>query len=297
MILIEIMRRTVGTVLTVVLVILAGCSGVFGGSSGEPTETLTPAAVPTDEPTPTPVPQLAPGLTRQGIVNTDALVAAHMSFLQNRSFTSRSNMTVLAPNGTVRSRSTGTLLAGPPDKGVYSVYEPERNGSGGYPNNRSYPVHTELWANEEEIFRKQTLANGTTTYEQRRSEARLGIDEAFLQYILEPFGTANTSVTEREYNGTTLYLVQGHRQSDQGFGQENRSLRLLIDDRGAIHSYRTVQQPVESGSKNIRKVNFSRIGATDAPERPSWVDRVVNRTTQISGKVSTKSVDRVKHPY
>lgn len=274
------MRRTVGTVLIAVLVILAGCSGVFGGNGSGPTETLTPAAVPTDEPTPTPVPQLAPGLTRQGIVDTDALVAAHVSFLQNRSFTSRSNMTVLAPNGTVRSWSTGTLHAGPPGKGVYSVYESERNGSNRYPSNQSHPVRAEIWANEKGVFRKQIFANGTATYEQQRPVPRLGADEAFLQYILKPFGTGDTSVTEREHNETTLYLVQGYNQSDQGFRQENRSLRLLVDGQGVIHSYRIVQQPTEGGPKSVREANISRIGVTNAPERPSWVDEAVNRTIQ-----------------
>ena len=106
------MRRALGTVLVVVLVVLAGCSGVFGGGDGS-TETVTPAAVPTDEATATPAPRLVPGVTKRGIESPRALVAAHQSFLQNRSFTQRSNSTALAANGSAVLRTTGTLRAGP----------------------------------------------------------------------------------------------------------------------------------------------------------------------------------------
>src|SRR6056297_973416 len=106
------MRRALGTVLVVVLVVLAGCSGVFGGSD-EPTETVTPAAVPADEPTPTLVPQLAPGVTEQGIESPRALVAAHGSFFGNQSFARASNTTVVATNGSVLVQRTSRLRAGP----------------------------------------------------------------------------------------------------------------------------------------------------------------------------------------
>lgn len=279
------MHRAGGIALVAILIILTGCSGVFGGG-GEPQETLTPASVPTDEPTPTPVPQLAPGLNQQGIENVSALVAAHNSVLRNQSFTTKSNTTELAPNGTIRFRSAGILHAGPPGKGVYSINKVERNRSGRAPNTQSYPVRSEAWANEEQVFLKQTLKNKTTTYDRQKTEARLRTTGSYLQDILKPFGVANTSVKTQKHNGTTLYLVEGSAQ-DPGIG--SKSLRLLVDDQGIIHSYRIVQE-LSSGKNTPRIIDerkYLEIGSTDVPKRPSWVDEAIDRTTPIPEETST----------
>lgn len=89
----------------VVLVALAGCSAVGGGSGGaggvtpggEPT--VTPAPVPTDRPGGS----LAPGLTGDGVVDAERLAAAHRRALTDRSYTERS-LTV------VTRRSNGSQL-------------------------------------------------------------------------------------------------------------------------------------------------------------------------------------------
>ncbi|EMA46952.1 hypothetical protein [Halococcus saccharolyticus] len=283
------MQRAVGTVLVVVLIVLAGCSGVFGGDGGgESTPTVTPMTVPTDEPTPTPVPQLAPGLTGQGIENASALVAAHSSFLQNRSFTTRTNVTGLATNGSVVIQRTDTLRAGPRGEGVYSVSV--TNGSYRYVSPETVPVRTAIWTNGERLLLNRTYANGTTTYERYRdsTEERYGAAGAGLRYRLEPFDTTTTSVTERDRNGTTLYLVRGKIRSNQTFGRESMSLRMLVDPQGVIHSYRIVQQPQNSEnlSRVVSTTRFSSIGATDTPTRPSWINEATNRTTPVPNRLS-----------
>ena len=266
------MRRALGTMLVVVLVVLAGCSGVFGGDGDDSTETVTPAAVPTDKPTPTPVPQFAPGLTGEGIENPRVLVGAHTSVLRNRSFTLRSNSTGVAQNGSIIGRSTGTLRAGSPSEGVH--YVSEGNGTATY----------SIWAKGGRTFQKQTFPNGTTTYRQYEaySGERYGVSGAGLRTLLEPFSIANSSVTERERNGTTLYLVRGDARNDERYGQGNISLRMLVDSRGFIHSYRTVREAPFDGeevSQISRESRYTKVGATDAPERPSWVETAKNRTT------------------
>lgn len=271
------MQRAVGTVLVAVLVVLAGCSGVFSGS-GEPTETLTPASVPTDKPTPTPVPQLAPGVTEQGIENASALVAAHGSFLQNRSFTQRSNSTALASNGSVLLRTTSTLRAGPAGEGLYSVIE--RNGSYLSRESAAISAHSEAWLNGERYVVKRTFPNGTTTHNRAPSSAtRADIATGTLPYLLESFGTNDTTVTERlTRNGTTLYRVEGTSDARR---QPNTTLRLLVDSRGVVHEYTTTRRlSAGSGvSKSVTRTRLVAINETDAPERPSWVDEAMNRTT------------------
>jgi hypothetical protein len=277
------MQRTLGTILVAVLVVLAGCGGVLGGGGGSDTvETFTPVPVPTDEPTPTPVPQLAPGLTGQGIENASALVVASKSFYRNRSFTTRANFTVLASNGTVLARSTGTLHAGPAGEGFR--YVSERNGGSALINTSTEPVRTEAWWDGERYFLKQTYANGTTTYR------RLPIDDGQTGYgfaiggvpgILESVGTANTTVANRfTRNGTMLYRVRGIARTEW---RGNVSFRLLVDSRGVIHEYWTVYQIPFRGNNStvVRETQFSAVNTTDAPERPSWVDEALNQTTPI----------------
>ncbi|MFB6150508.1 MAG: hypothetical protein ABEJ40_01755 [Haloarculaceae archaeon] len=70
------------------LLLLAGCNSVPGtGGAATPTERVTPVPVETQTPG-TPVPDaLPPGVAPNGTVSTNALVAAHVSTLRERSFT------------------------------------------------------------------------------------------------------------------------------------------------------------------------------------------------------------------
>lgn len=274
------MRRALGAVLIAVLVVLAGCSGVLGGGGGEPTETVTPAAVPTDEPTPTPVPRLAPGITEQGIVNPRALVAAHRTFLQNRSFTKRSNSTALAANGSTVLQTTSTLRAGPAGEGLYSVIE--RNGSYVSQESATISTRSEAWWDDGRYVVKRTFPNGTTTYSQPPiNVTRAEIGTGTLPYLLESFGTNNTTMTDRlTRNGTTLYRVRGVTQT---YMAGNTTLRLLVDSQGVVHEYTTIRR-LSTGSGVSRSITETRVVAineTDAPERPSWVDEALNRTNGV----------------
>jgi hypothetical protein len=282
------MTRALAAIAVAALVVLAGCGAVFGDSGGgdEPASTVTPMAVPTDEPTPEPTPgpntTLAPGLTGAGIENATALVAAHASFLQNRSFTTISNTTMLAPNGSVTLRTVRTLRAGPPGEGVHSVGT--QNGS--YPHsNEAAPNRTEVWTSGKRLLIRQSYPNGTATYDRFETapRGRYGTGRLF---FAEQFGTDNTTVTARERDGTTLYLVRGSiSEEDMG----NMSLRMLVDSQGMIHRYRAVRRIAsdENVSKYISEKRFLRVGTTDAPERPSWIDEALNRTTPVSERTTT----------
>jgi hypothetical protein len=284
----RIMQRAVGTVLVAALVVLAGCSGVLGGGGSNDVETVTPAPVPTDEPTPTPVPQLAPGVTGQGIENPSALVAASESFFENQTFTARLNFTRVASNGSVLARSLGTLRAGPAGEGYR--YVSERNGGSALTNTSTDPVRTEVWWDGERFFVKSTYSNGTTAYR------RLPVDDGQTGYgfaigglpgTLESLGTNDTVVAEQLIrNGTTLYRVRGTSQTEF---RRNVSFQFLVDSRGVIHEYRTVRQVTfrENAFRIVIETQFSEIGATEAPERPSWIDEALNQTTPIAEETTT----------
>ena len=80
------MRWRVLVALAVVLT--AGCGSLFAASDDTgtaATDTLTPAPVPAETPTPERW-DLAPGLTSTGVVDLEALVAAHRAATANRSY-------------------------------------------------------------------------------------------------------------------------------------------------------------------------------------------------------------------
>ncbi|WP_256685380.1 hypothetical protein [Halococcus qingdaonensis] len=60
---------------------------------------------------------------------------------------------------------------------------------------------------------------------------------------------------------------------------------MFIDSRGFIHSYRTVREATfdEDVARIISESRYSKVGATDAPERSSWVATAKNRTTPTAG--------------
>jgi len=285
------MQRALVAAVVVTLVVLAGCSGVFGDGDGDETvSTVTPMAVPTDEPTPTPVPQFAPGLTGRGIEDPEALVRAHQSALDGASFVMRTNMTRLAGNGSIRSASTTVIRAAPPGRGF--LYVAEQNGSA--PSPQAPVVRFEGWSRGEDVFVKETYTNGTTSYSLQSNTAeqvRHNIQRDTAPYFLGSFGPANTSVERFQRNGSTWYRVAGTTRSEL-FG--NVSLRMTVDSRGVIHRHRTIRQesPAENRSRTVSVTRLSAIDEVVVPDRPAWINETRERTTATPNATTAPSATR-----
>ena len=267
------------SVVVVVLVVLAGCNGVLDGGDGS-TATVTPAAVPTDRPTATAHPALAPGLTRRGIEDPEALLAAHADALDGRSFTTRSNTTVEFPNGSVAARGTSTTYAGPSGEAVRLVLD--RNGT-------DEPTRIEAWQRDGELLVNRTYTNGTTTYDRIAvgGQQRIGTYGAgSLEYLFDSTSLAGTSVAERARNGTPVYVVRGRTE---GQLMDGTTFRLVVDSDGRIQRYR-VTRATFAGNESATAttvVTYDDVGTTPPPERPAWVDTARERTTTVPGAVTT----------
>lgn len=275
------MPRTLAMAAVVIMVVLAGCSGIFSGGDSTSNGTATPTVVPSDEPTATQASQLAPGLTNAGIVNPQALLTAHTTVLRNASFTSTSNSTVTATNGSVLAQSSGRLRAGPVGTGVYSITT--QNSNVGTVNGSERSVRSEGWLFGDRFLTRQTYANGTTAYGRQAitgQRVRAGIASGSLTSLLASTDTNNTTVNRIERNGSTLYRVEASFETRQG----TTNVRLLVNPSGVVRSYRTVTQysPQSGISRSVTTMALSDINATAPPERPSWVRTALNRTTPRS---------------
>ncbi|PSP70485.1 hypothetical protein BRC80_08655 [Halobacteriales archaeon QH_9_66_26] len=231
-------------------------------------------AVPTDEPAPMPVPEFAPGLSERGLASPETLARTHRSVLGGTSFVMRTNTTRLAANGSTRSTSTTLVRTAPAGRGF--LYVAEQNGSG--PSPRAPIVRVEGWSDGNDVFVKQTYANGTVSRSSRPNTAeqvRYSIQRGTAPYFIGSFGPANTTVERFRQNGSTWYRVAGTTRSEL-FG--NVSLRMTVDSRGLIRRHRTTREesPAKNRSRTVSATRLSAIDGVVVPDRPAWVDNVTD---------------------
>lgn len=262
-------ERQAAAVALVVLVVLAGCSGILDGDS-QKTATLTPAAVPTDQPTPTPAPRLAPGLTAARVENASALAAAHDATLDGTSFTVRETTVYRAANGTTIRRVTSTTRVG--GDGRVSVTR-RWNGATTLRRSASYFDGTRRLV--------ATTRDGETTYRRTPATATEPIAAGTgRKRIARTFTVAEVHVADRiESRETTAYrLVPDERPS----ATPGRSVRVhaTVTARGLVRNY-TLDQRLSGRADDVSSIHVStRYAAIDstAVERPAWYEQAMAET-------------------
>ena len=274
-------------VVAVVVVVLAGCSGVaLGPDSGSDTETVTPVAVPTDS-------GFAPGLGPSGVADVSTLAASHGGALEGTSFTVLTNRTVRWPNGSIRSRMNVKLRLSESrsfhaDVSVRGTDAPVVIGEP--------PTAAEYWANDEVYLRRQVIDNRTEFSRYRSEEEYVGTWRFWLGTIAldigpstdlrRTIGSYDTRIAgERTLDGETVVHVTGTRvtserfvddQSD-AFGVSNATLHAFVTESGFVQSYYVVYEatlPDDSRVTVRRAVRFRDVGSTTI-DRPSWYDEAV----------------------
>jgi hypothetical protein len=281
----------------VLAIVLAGCNGLVLGGDGTPTQTITPAAVPTDEPTSTPLPELAPGLTGDGVVAPFTLGDAHASVLDGSSYTLHENVSVVYRSGMIYSSGTAETRI-TTDAGRYAVV---RTGS---QTRASFPVIEErFWSNGNRTFSVRTSTDERTYAIARGGDGPLPIrrvvaaDPNNSERIATLFGAMETQVVGQTVrNGTQLYRVRGSNLTSafaldgEWKNPHNAVLVALVDPRGFVNEYHLNYTASIDGDpvRISRRVRYTDVGST-AVERPSWYEAAVrNATTTPDGtNVST----------
>ena len=300
------MQRAAGAIFVAALFALAGCSAVFGGG-GEPTATLTPAAVPTDEPTPTPVAQLAPGVTGNGIENADALAAAHDAALDGRSYTEWTNYTMRYRNGTRYRRANASVRVAGDGRGWLRV----AYGYGREHADESRLARSELWLGDERALSALTYTNGTTTYRDATDDLgprEVGVFTRIgglgLSSTENPLnGTATRVVGNATRNGTERYRVaiegppalpslpglEARRSRADGGGWTPRSAAAVVERDGLVREY-TVSYGASTESGVPVEVSYTvrrtAIGNTTV-ERPPWYDEATDGANTTTNRTAT----------
>lgn len=279
----------------VVVLALAGCSGISssGDVVGTESSTLTPVAVPERStpvgetpPTATPENQLVPGLTTEGVTDPFALADAHEDVLTNRSYTRVTHTELVGPNGTLRSTHQVLRVA----RGGYRYHLTATSASA-----QSYPVSAvasrlELWYDDAPpLFRVGEGENvsyrvgmtgslggpvGDVTGEDRlvglygtvdRWSVRPVISRDHIRVVLESQEPPDTDVLRLPT------LVSEPRNAD---------LRVVLTGDGRVVAHRLQYDATFDGQpvRVVRRVRFVLVGETAVAE-PDWLDEAQRETT------------------
>lgn len=275
------------SVILVVLLLLAGCSGLLGSGVDSSEISVTPAKVPTDNPTVTPRGQIAPGVTSTGVYNASALTHAHARILGNTSFTVRMNLTRHYTNGTLAQKVTGIQrIETEPSLNVQEHYRSTVDQSVLRHSNRSPLRAQDRWYNSSNGYRRIIYTNNTTKYQILPDHFRritpYQLTDA--RRINRALSMSDTQVSRVTRNGSTYYRIEGTISHEQPYSsphnKQNSSYWLLIDSRGVVHEYHyTTITSIPNGTTVRIQLNiyFQKIGTTTVVQ-PSWVETARNRT-------------------
>ncbi|WP_424004282.1 hypothetical protein ACOZ4I_06780 [Haloarcula salina] len=284
--------NVVRTVVLASVVVLAGCSGFFGDatetatpsetSSGgaPPTETETAAVTATPSQTATPTPtatateppdsegQLAPGVTRDGIVNPVELMSAHQRELLAAGY--EINQTVVSTyNGSVSNRLVVHTTAGP---GGEIAYQNGTSYGYDFDGNESVTGNA-VWLNTTAMVTRHFEA-GKTSY---RVQPRLYPPESLIwysglqrdiQFAADDYEV--TSVDQR--GGVRVVTLEASIDRVAGDDIDDTTSTLRIDENGVI---RDAETEVNYGTGNVYHTYYAveRVGS-EPPARPAWLDAV-----------------------
>lgn len=270
--------------------ILTGCASIPGEEvAGDADRTVvTPAPVPTEVPRPTPVEALAPGLTRQGVIDPLAVAEAHESLLASRSETVRLRRAVRYENGDLRSRRVQETRVTGDRRRFHTVI----TVAGPHPP--FFGDRLEFYSDGQTVVQATVLPNRTSFFRipLKRYRAENDIDvvlsspDAGAVFLL--FAAIETRMTASiERPGRTRYRLRGTRLLRPGMLAEaedvrnprNVSLSAVVDERGVLVQYSLRFDAILDG-RNVtvaKSGSHSAIGNTTV-EPPEWLGSEGNRT-------------------
>lgn len=285
------------------LLVLAGCGGLGGG-------TPTPAPTAPAETTAGADAFVAPGVTREGIADPDALARAHGAAVEGRSYVLASERVARYPNGTLRSRLTVRVALGADHgyRATASTAGPEAPTFLGDP-----PATGTFWSNGTTYARRFTHGERTVYNEFEPRQNGAGTWSYWVRTV--PFGGRQSdpvsfyravfwsarswSVERRPANGTAAYRLVATGTTESGFDPDVTRLRTarLVADVAPSGLVRTLslRYAGESAGAPVRvrwTVRYRGVGST-AVARPPWLGRALaqsspnasaNRSASRSGR-------------
>jgi len=265
-----------GLVLLLSVVLVSGCSSL-GDVPADSRRTVTPAPVPTtndDTPTRASGARIAPGLTTDELLDSEALLRNHAIELDNRSYTFQRHVTRRYPNGSIRSTSArivhynGTAVRirynGTTDRGGnQTVTSIDRWST----DNRTY---TAVTRDDDTTYDVSPVVDGKQgTFDASDYSGSLG------RILMRLPITVGDPV---ETNATTIYPLTVSERRDIP-PLRNVLFTGYVTNDGVVTEY-TLEYEVSNGGVPVRVTIHSSVtlGRTTV-ERPNWLTDAVNATS------------------
>lgn len=263
------------------LVVLAGCS--LGGSP-ETTRTLSP--VPIDDGPVTEGPragELAPGLTQDGIVNSELLLRSHESELADATYTRHHRVVMRAPNGSVLSVSTTRTTSN------RTAVRIRQNSTSLAENGTTLIV--DRWSTNNLTYTTVTRGNNTTyrvspvrNVDGERLETR-GYSASLSQILSQLSVTVGRPV---ETDGTRMYPLRTTEQRDLATIQ-NVTFAATVTLEGVITEYRLEYRVVRGTTPVDVTVTETVIVGPTKVERPEWLEAARSELSAMTNASTTTS--------
>ena len=283
-----VVRGVVYRLCVILLVVLAGCSGIgsnAGDTGGEATETVTPVPVPDADPER----GASIGIDGSGVSDPWSLATAHGERLENSSYRLVSDQTVRYENGSLRSRYRIDLRLAANRTYLVTV---RTDGPAGPRLLGDPPAVSEFWSDGETYVRAfgasdptynefRPTASGVGTWRFWASTGALDVPLSPSGMIGESLGVVPTRVGPiRSADGIDRYRVvdTGATETELPFPAaspaRNVSLVAEVDRSGLVRRLELQYDGRIDGDRVTvsRSIVYSDVGSTEV-RRPPWVDR------------------------
>jgi hypothetical protein len=268
----------------VACLLLAGCGGVStgGGPALSPTETVTPAPLPTETASVgSPTPPAGTPVDRAALTS---LPADHAASLSNRSYTVVERRVVLDESGALYDR-TETLRVAPTADGARYRYERTRIADPSYPGPQGIETLSLYHAGNRTAFRDED--DGGVRYGVVEGPFRFGpgpdhTGAASLEDLLNAFGSWTVAPVEdgRVVRGRGL-VDETRLDLDRRLGSPgDASVSVRVIDEGRVSRLHLEYAAILNDRRVMVRVDrqYTAVGSTAVPE-PAWLPRALGTET------------------
>lgn len=250
--------------------LLAGCSALAGG--GGPTETVTPAPVPEVTPGERGGTAFPPGVTSEGVTDSDALLTAHLAALENRSYVMRGRFSY------GERESAALLRVASPHRYYY------RETTGYYGSNVTEFADGEWRYGRYDRFQSR--------YARDRAPEATGRYGAIAAQYVETHFAGDAAVEARTADGQRRFVVRSGEQPWNRSDIHDYTARAVVTSEGLIRSLRVsfVDRNGDNETRMLHRIEYERRDVT--VERPAWVDEQWGDDDTVTESQSASEVER-----